>query len=50
MGMKPGVKGKVWDGAWRPVNKKYIDGWNHIFGKKKKKNERKKNEKTKSSV
>ena len=46
--MRSGVKGKQWDGFWRPGNKKYKDGWNHIFGKKK--NERKKNEKTKSSV
>ena len=46
--MRSGVKGKQWDGFWRPGNKKYKDGWNHIFGKKKKKNERKKNEKTKS--
>ncbi len=46
--MRSGVKGKQWDGFWRQVNKKYKDCWNHIFVKKKKKNERKKNEKTKS--
>jgi len=41
MGMKVGVKGKVWDGAWRPVNKAYKDGHERIFGAKKKKKEKK---------
>ena len=40
--MKVGVRGKVWDGAWRPVNKAYKDGHERIFGRKKKKKEKKK--------
>jgi len=43
-----GGKGVKWDGKSRIATKRYRDNWNNIF--KKKKNERKKNEKTKSSV
>jgi len=41
MGMKVGVKGKIWDGAWRGNTPKYKKEYDRIFGGKKKKKEKK---------